>query len=693
MAVNTTVEVVMPPMGDSVSEGSILEWHKQEGDEVSEDETLVEISTDKVDAEVPAPVSGTVVKIHAAEGDTVGVGSVLAEIAPGGNGAGPALQADEPAADSGGGEDTGTVIEIEMPAMGESVSEGTILEWAKSPGDSVAEDETIVEISTDKVDAEVPAPSSGTLTEVLAEAGDTVTVGQVIARMTSGNGAAPAKQKPSTPEPKTETKSDTETIRTPEGLKVTPVAQRVAAAEGVDLARVKGTGPDGRIGKADVLAFQSNGAAAPAAAPVAEGAKQTLLKGASAMLARYMDESRQIPTATSFRTITVTNLDARRKQLKAAGHKVSFTHLIAFAIARAATEQMPVMAYHFAEIDGKPHVIDDGGVNLGIAVDVEKKGGGRTLMVPVIKDAGRLTFPQFLDAFGELITKARENKLTADDLQGANVSLTNPGGIGTIASVPRLMNGQGTIVATGSIAYPPGLAAIGATIGAEKVMTMTSTYDHRIIQGAESGQFLQVVEAYLQGEHGFYEQVFKDIGATIPLPPEQPTAVALPVVPRPGEPARRKSDAGGPADETMLQAVQAAVSLLKAHRMHGHLAARLDPLGTEPEGDPAPDPEPLALTPEIMARIPARILRTHVPGATLADALPHLRETYCGTIAYEIEHIASHRQRMWLREKIESGAFRAPLAGEEKRKMLRRLTQVDSLERFMHKAYLGQKQF
>ena len=173
------------------------------------------------------------------------------------------------------------------------------------------------------------------------------------------------------------------------------------------------------------------------------------------------------------------------------------------------------MATHFAEIDGKPHVIDDAAVNLGIAVDVEKKGGGRTLMVPVIKDAGRLTFPQFLDAFNDLIGKARDNKLTADDLQGANVSLTNPGGIGTIASVPRLMNGQGTIVATGSIGYPPGLSGIGATIGAEKVMTMTSTYDHRIIQGAESGQFLQVVEAYLQGEHGFYEQVFSDLGVEI----------------------------------------------------------------------------------------------------------------------------------------------------------------------------------
>jgi 2-oxoglutarate dehydrogenase E1 component len=145
--------------------------------------------------------------------------------------------------------------------------------------------------------------------------------------------------------------------------------------------------------------------------------------------------------------------------------------------------------------------------------------------------------------------------------------------------------------------------------------------------------------------------------------------------------------------EQLLRAVQAAVSLLKAHRTHGHLAARLDPLGREPEGDPALDPEPLGLTPEIMARIPAKILRIKVPGATLADALPHLRETYCGTIAYEIEHIASHRQRTWLRAKIESGEFRSPLSTDEQKALLKRLIEVDALERFMHKAYLGQKQF
>jgi multifunctional 2-oxoglutarate metabolism enzyme len=702
MAIDTTtVEVVMPAMGDSVSEGTVLEWHKAEGDSVSADETLVEISTDKVDAEVPAPIDGTVVKVHAAEGDTIHVGAVLAEIAPT-NGGRPA-QAPPEAPPKAPAE----TVDIVMPQMGESVSEGVVLEWAKQVGETIDADETIVEISTDKVDAEVPAPASGTVTEILAEAGETVTVGQVIGRMTVGAGAtrrgeatsgderSEAVAEAPAPEPTSAARPAGDVpVEIPEGSKITPVAKRVAAAHGIDLTNVQGSGPAGRIGKDDVLAAVNGGGnGAVATAPKPAGA--TLIKGASAMLARYMDESREVPTATSFRTITVTTLDARRKQLKEAGQRVSFTHLIAYAIARAATEQMPVMAHHFDTVDGKPHVIDDGAVNLGIAVDVERKDGGRTLMVPVIRDAGRLSFPQFLDAFGDLIARARDNKLTADDLQGANISLTNPGGIGTIASVPRLMKGQGTIVATGAIGYPPGLAAVGAMIGAEKVMTMTSTYDHRVIQGAESGQFLQVVEAYLQGEHGFYEQVFADLGATLGGAPAVPAPAAAAAAQR-DRVVEQPTAAGGlpvAPDETLLQAVQAATSLLKAHRMHGHLAAKLDPLDSEPEGDPALDPETVGLTPELMARIPAKILRTYVPGATLADALPHLRETYCGTIAYEIEHIASHRQRTWLREKIESGAYRTPLSNEEQRTLLRRLTQVDSLERFMHKAYLGQKQF
>jgi multifunctional 2-oxoglutarate metabolism enzyme len=595
---------------------------------------------------------------------------------------------------------TGQIIDVVTPAAGESVTEGTILEWRVKAGDFIKRDDTIVEISTDKVDVELPSPASGVVSELLVAEGDTVTVGQVIARIavqegessgpppgaggngstTAGDAAAPADG------------------AVPDGVRVSPVAARVAAAEGVNLAGVSGSGPAGRIVKADILgAAGGNGAGAVAPASTAgtsgQGAAPVgaeLMKGGAAALARYMDQSLSIPTATSFRTLAVTALDARRRELKAGGRKVSFTHLIAYAIARAAAD-MPVMAEHFAAIDGRPHRVRDGQVNLGLAVDVEKKDGSRTLMVPVISDAANLPFDRFLAAYDALVEKARTNSLTADDLVGANVTLTNPGGLGTAASVPRLMSGQGTIVATGSIGYPVGLGNIGAMIGAEKVMTMTSTYDHRVIQGAESGRFLGRVEEYLQGERGFYDGVFASLGIELgpaPAPPAPAAAAAAAASTAEAAPKQR-----GAPDEELLQAVQAATALLKAFRTHGHLAARLDPLGIEPEGDPALDPEPLGLTPELMAQIPAKILRMYVPGATLADALPHLRETYCGTIAYEIEHISSHRQRVWLREKIESGAFRLPLTNDEQQTLLKRLVEVDALERFMHKAYLGQHQF
>ena len=262
------------------------------------------------------------------------------------------------------------------------------------------------------------------------------------------------------------------------------------------------------------------------------------------MLARYMDESRSVPTATSFRTLPVTVLEQRRTQLKDAGHRVSFTHLIAYAVALAATEDMPVMATHFAEIEGKPHRIDDGSCNLGLAVDVEKSDGSRTLMVPVIRDAGGMRFSEFVDAYNALVEKARTNSLTADELSGGNVTLTNPGGIGTVASVPRLMVGQGTIVATGAIGYPPGLDRLASQLGAEKVMTMTSTYDHRVIQGAESGRFLQRIEEYLRGEDGFYERVFRDLGVELAELPAAPAAAprrSRPRLPPPALPRSRKA--------------------------------------------------------------------------------------------------------------------------------------------------------
>ena len=468
------------------------------------------------------------------------------------------------------------------------------------------------------------------------------------------------------------------------------MAARAAAAKGVDLEHVSGSGPSGRITKSDVLAAADRGSgngAATLPAPAAAGEEESkLLRGGAAALARYMSQSLSIPTATSFRTLPVTMLDARRRELKEAGRRVSFTHLIAYAIAQAA-EEMPVMRDHYQELEGKPHRIRDGAANLGIAVDVEKTDGTRTLMVPVIRDAGRLRFDRFVEAYDAIIEKARHNRLAPDDLSGANITLTNPGGLGTVASVPRLMAGQGTIVASGSIGYPVGLQQIGEMIGAEKVVTMTSTYDHRIIQGAESGRFLGLIEERLAGEHGFYEQVFEALEVELgppPLPPAPAAAAAA---------ARAPSSAEAVPTDDLLDAVHAATIYVTRVRSHGHLAAHLDPLGSEPEGDPGLDPQALGLTPQIQGKLPASIFQMYVPGATLADALPHLTETYCGTIAYEVEHIASHRQRVWLREHIESGAFRHELTSEERITLLKRLVEVDALERFMHKAYLGQHQF
>ena len=711
------VDVVTPAAGESVTEGTILEWHVKVGDLIAADETIVEISTDKVDVELPSPATGTVTEILVSEGDTVSVGEVIARIAVSGPaegngaaGAPPATGTSDASRATAGGEAapagvsgadggaTGQIVDVVTPAAGESVTEGTILEWHVKVGDLIAADETIVEISTDKVDVELPSPATGTVTEILVSEGDTVGVGEVIARIAVGEGAQ-AGATPATPGQQRAGAPGDGAPAAPteiaEGTKISPVAARAAAVEGVDPARVSGSGPAGRILKEDVLAAAkgANGAATaraaakPAAAPLPAGAESRPMRGAAAMLARYMDESRSVPTATSFRTLTVTVLDARRKELKAARRKVSFTHLIAYAIVRAAKD-MPVMTEHFAEIDGKPHRISDGAVNIGLAVDVEKKDGSRTLMVPVIRGADKLSFDAFLAAYDALVEKARTGTLQPDDLAGANVSLTNPGGLGTIASVPRLMAGQGTIVATGSIGYPVGLGGIGASIGAEKVLTMTSTYDHRVIQGAESGRFLAAIEEQLQGEHRFYESVFSALGIGLGPAPQAPA-------PAPAAAIAAPTPAAPPAvvDEQLLQAVHAASTLLERVRSHGHLAAHLDPLGREPEGDPQLDPEAAGLTPELMANIPTRILHTYAPGGTFADALPHLREIYCGTIAYEVEHIASHRQRTWLREKIESGAFRTPLDKEEREAMLKRLIEVDALERFMHKAYLGQHQF
>jgi len=780
MATETTVQITMPAMGESVTEGTVLEWHASPGEEVEADETILEVSTDKVDTEVPAPASGVLTRILVEADETVPVGTVLAEIEVGGTPAAAGSDDRSPASEEssgasaaeaaateadllpsgaatdaasspptggngrapGGGATNGAAaepptvrerasgptVDVTLPQMGESVAEGTVLEWHKQVGDEVAAEETLLEVSTDKVDTEVPAPAAGVVAEILVEADETVAVGTVLARIAVGAvSSEPAsitgRPAPSAPESPSDAPPLERPTSTPQGTPLatgtggdavanaTPVAARIASAHGLDLGTVAGSGPRGRITKEDILAVVDGGEASPPAAAPAppDGPSEIPIRGPAAMLVRFMEESRSIPTATSFRTLEVRALDEGRAALKAAGRKLSFTHLIAWAIVESARE-LPVMAHSFVERGGKPVRLAPDSVSLGLAVDVERRDGTRSLVVPVVHRANELDFSSFVARYDELVAGARDNSLSPDAYAGANVTLTNPGGLGTVASVPRLMPGQGTIVATGSIALPAGFAGVDpATVGElglAKVMTMTSTYDHRVIQGAESGAFLRRIDQLLQGDDGFYEAVFGALGVEFPRPPAPPSGTAPRGIgtaaaadgasvtaddPVP-EGAPPSTDGGAP-DVGLLQAVQAASSLVKAHRMHGHLAARLDPLGGEPVGDPALYPETVGLTPELMEAIPASILRVAVPGETFAEALPHLDEIYCGTIAYEIEHIADHEARVWLRQAIESGHYRPPLEAEHRTRLLHRLSEVEALEIYLHKAFLGKKQF
>ncbi|MGO8687663.1 MAG: multifunctional oxoglutarate decarboxylase/oxoglutarate dehydrogenase thiamine pyrophosphate-binding subunit/dihydrolipoyllysine-residue succinyltransferase subunit [Candidatus Dormibacteria bacterium] len=634
-------------------------------------------------------------------------------------------------------------VRLTLPAMGESVTEGTVVRWVKQPGDRVTEGETLVEVTTDKVDIEVPAPASGTLAEITAPEGETVPVGGTLGLIAAGPSAAapapstavetpapplapaaaaapPARAPAPEPEPASRAALERPTpagpapAATPEPPpsatagpapapqptpSLSPLARRRAALTGAGVVALRGSGPGGVVRRADL----DGGGAAPAgphggvpatgtAVPVA-GEVATPIRGPHAALVEAMERSRDIPTATSIRTIPVGLLDTRRRQLNAAlgrspaGLKVSYTHLIGYALARAAAET-PGMLVHFArDADGRPLRVE-GGVHLGLAVDTRRRDGARFLVVPVLRDAGSRDFAGFRAEYERLVEGARTGSLTPDELQGASLTLTNPGGIGTVASVPRLMPGQGCIIAAGAIGHPPEFRGESETrlrdLGVGRVVTLTSTYDHRVIQGAESGEFLGRLEALLAGADGFYGEVFESLGLPAPEADEIPAGMPAIALHVPAVPERER---------VLLLAVQAATSLVKAHRTHGHLGAHLDPLGTPPPGDPAMRPETYNLTPELMARIPADVLDVHVPGRTLAEVLPNLRRTYCGTVAYEIEHISSHEQRDWLREKIESGAYRQPLSTVEELRLLWRLTKVDAMERYFRRAFIGQKTF
>ncbi|HEV7464876.1 MAG TPA: 2-oxo acid dehydrogenase subunit E2, partial [Candidatus Dormibacteraeota bacterium] len=654
-----TVPVTLPVMGESVTEGTIVEWRRKPGEAVTEGEVLADVTTDKVDVEVPAPVTGVLVRVLVEAGASAAVGAVIGEIAAGatapadagGASPAPAAPAEAPApppkpaargrarvtAAAGNGAEPAPAgadrVEVTLPAMGESVTEGTVSRWLKQVGDPVSRDEPLVEVTTDKVDVEVPAPATGRLSEILAEAGASVQVGGVLGVVAAGAAAEtaepaspppPAESSPSAPppsppaadgaaagvvEPPAPPAAPTSPHRP--DLAASPLARRAAAIQGVDLAAVRGSGPAGLVRGGDVTAAASTRSPAPAAAPAlpeAPTAGAVPLRGPAAMLATVMEQSREIPTATSFRTISVESLDARRRELRdalrTAGRleNISFTHLVGYAIVRAALD-VPSMTTHFERTrDGAAWRVQPG-VHLGIAVDTRRKDGSRFLVVPVIRDAGSRSFATFRDDYERLIARARSGSLGVDELRGASLVLTNPGGIGTVASVPRLMPGQGTIVATGAIGYPAEVRGIDEArlrdFGMAKVMTLTSTYDHRVIQGAESGEFLGRIEALLGGADGFYTEVFTSLGLAPPA--AQPPVPERTAAPSPGMAV--SAPRAAPPRMELLAAVGAGMSLVKAHRTHGHLGADLDPLGGEHPSDPAMDPHTVGLTPALMAAV------------------------------------------------------------------------------------------
>ena len=631
---DSLVKVTLPEMGESVTEGSIVEWRKKVGQWVDEGDTIVDVTTDKVDVEVPSTAAGLIIALHGAEGDTIAVGSVL--------------------------------VEIDTKA-------------AKPDG-----------VAADAAPAAKAAPSG---------APELVTPSSYGA---AGSGAAPAEKNG----------NGTGAL----SKVVSHHARRLSDRYGLDLSSVKGTGPDGLILREDVEAAMTAGTLKPAAAngaaktngaaiaypPVTAQTKVSELKGSAATLASYMDQSTSIPTATSFRTVSVGTLETRRAELnaglKSAGRseKISFTHLIAYAIVQAAKEQ-PGMCASFRRENGKPQRVE-AGINLGLAVDSQRKDGSRTLVVPVIKGADALSFVQFRSAYEDLVAKARDNKLTVEEQTGATFTLTNPGGIGTIASVPRLMIGQGTIVAAGAIAFPPGFThapdSTLKSLAIEKIMTMTSTYDHRIIQGAASGEFLKRIDEFLNGAGSFYENAFSAFGvpAAVRGDAVNANAGAQSFAPPPRPSNASGELAGMPSDE-ILRGIAAGSALVSAYRRHGHLAASLDPLGIQPPGDPSLEPATYKLTPAMMNAVPASVLRVKVPGNTLAEVLPHLRNVYSGTIAYEIEHISNVEQREWLREYIEGSMHRRELAPQRKVQVLQRLTKVETMERYFRKQFMSQKTF
>jgi 2-oxoglutarate dehydrogenase E1 component len=421
-------------------------------------------------------------------------------------------------------------------------------------------------------------------------------------------------------------------------------------------------------------------AAAPAkqAAP-AEGPELITLRGPAAAVAKNMNASLELPTATSVRAVPVKLLFDNRIVInnhlkRARGGKISFTHLIGYAMVQA-IKTMPSMNWHYAEKDGKPTLVKPPHVNFGLAIDLVKPNGDRQLVVAGIKKAETLNFFEFWQAYEDIVRRARDGKLTMDDFTGVTVSLTNPGGLGTVHSVPRLMPGQSVIMGVGSMDYPAEFQGTSQDtlnkLGISKVMTLTSTYDHRVIQGAASGEFLRIVANYLLGEGGFYDDIFE--------------ALRIPY-----EPVRWLKDIDASHDDDVTKAAR-VFELIHSYRVRGHVMADTDPLEYRQRKHPDLDITEHGLTLWDLEREFAVGGFSGKSLMKLRDILGVLRDSYCRTTGVEFMHIQDPKQRRWIQDRIERPHSKPER--EEQLRILRRLNAAEAFETFLQTKYVGQKRF
>ncbi|MGA5385065.1 multifunctional oxoglutarate decarboxylase/oxoglutarate dehydrogenase thiamine pyrophosphate-binding subunit/dihydrolipoyllysine-residue succinyltransferase subunit [Streptomyces pseudogriseolus] len=433
-------------------------------------------------------------------------------------------------------------------------------------------------------------------------------------------------------------------------------------------------------------AKQAAPAAKPAPAKKAEpageaktGPEQVTLRGPSAAVAKNMDASLELPTATSVRAVPVKLLFDNRIVInnhlkRARGGKISFTHLIGYAMVQA-IKAMPSMNHSFAKVDGKPTLVKPEHVNLGLAIDLVKPNGDRQLVVAAIKKAETLNFFEFWQAYEDIVRRARDNKLTMDDFTGVTVSLTNPGGLGTVHSVPRLMPGQSVIMGVGSMDYPAEFQGTSQDtlnkLGISKVMTLTSTYDHRVIQGAASGEFLRQVANLLLGENNFYDEIFE--------------ALRIPY-----EPVRWLKDIDASHDDDVTKAAR-VFDLIHSYRVRGHVMADTDPLEYKVRKHPDLDIVEHGLTLWDLEREFAVGGFAGKSMMKLRDILGVLRDSYCRTTGIEFMHIQDPKQRKWIQDRVERGHTKPER--EEQLRILRRLNAAEAFETFLQTKYVGQKRF